>query len=66
MKNPREIALKGLINLRRNGVWPDLLLKQETKDTAKEDAKLCANICYGTLENVNLIDRLIHCVLPSV
>ena len=56
MKNPREVALKGLINLRRNGTWPDLFLKQESSDMSPEDSRLCAGILYGTLENINLID----------
>ena len=56
MKNPREVALKGLINLRRNGTWPDLFLKQESADMSPEDGRLCAGILYGTLENINLID----------
>ncbi|MBR5265870.1 MAG: 16S rRNA (cytosine(967)-C(5))-methyltransferase RsmB [Clostridia bacterium] len=56
MKNPREVALKGLINLRRNGTWPDLFLKQESADMSPEDGRLCASVLYGTLENINLID----------
>ena len=56
MKNPREVALKGLINLRRSGTWPDLFLKQETKDLSPQDGGLCAEILYGTLENINLLD----------
>lgn len=56
MKNPREVALKGLINLRRNGTWPDLFIKQESADMSPEDGRLCAGILYGTLENINLID----------
>lgn len=56
MKNPREVALKGLMNLRRSGTWPDLFLKQELRDMSSEDGRLCASILYGSLENINLID----------
>lgn len=56
MKNPREVALRGLIGLRRNGTWPDLYLKQESGDMSKSDIGLCTEILYGTLENINLID----------
>lgn len=56
MKNPREVAVKGLINLRRSGTWPDLFLKQEARDMSPEDGGLCAEILYGTIENISLLD----------
>ena len=61
MKNPRETALKGLIALRRNGTWPDLFLKQEGEGMSSADLKLCAEILYGTVGNMSLIDYYIGC-----
>ena len=61
MKNPRETALKGLIALRRNGTWTDLFLKQEGEGMSSADLKLCAEILYGTVENMSLIDYYIGC-----
>ncbi len=56
MSGEREIALKALLGMRKNGDWPDLFLKRHLSGADAKDAALTTNLTYGVLQNEKLID----------
>ena len=62
MAGARETALQGLIAFRRQGAWPDLLMKKAAQELRREDAALAAALLYGTLQNLALLDFYLQSV----
>ncbi len=62
MAGARETALQGLIAFRRQGAWPDLLMKKTAQDLRREDAALASVLLYGTLQNLSLLDFYLQSV----
>lgn len=52
----RELALQALIRFRRDGAWPDLLLKKEGRELPEAEIALATALTYGVLENRMLLD----------
>lgn len=57
-KTARDIALSALMAFRKSGAWADGYLKDVLKDNniSRRDASLAAQITYGVLQNLALLD----------
>ncbi len=55
----REAAWSALQRWRKNGAWSDAALNivLQNAQLAPRDAALAARICYGTLQNLALLER---------
>ena len=64
----REAAWTALQRWRKNGAWSDAALHAVLQNAQLEprDAALAARICYGTLQNLTLLDHYlsIYCTTP--
>ena len=60
----REAAWTALQRWRKNGAWSDAALNAVLQSAQLEprDAALAARICYGTLQNLTLLDHYL-CLL---
>ena len=61
MKTARQVALAGLIEVRRSGAWADLYLKEAIRKEGldRRDAALATELLYGVLQQRALIDHTI-------
>ena len=64
----REAAWTALQRWRKNGAWSDAALNivLQNAQLAPRDAALAARICYGTLQNLTLLDHYLaaYCTTP--
>lgn len=64
----REAAWTALQRWRKNGAWSDAALNAVLQSAQLEprDAALAARICYGTLQNLTLLDHYlsVYCTTP--
>ena len=64
----REAAWTALQRWRKNGAWSDAALHAVLQNAQLEprDAALAARICYGTLQNLTLLDHYlsVYCTTP--
>ena len=64
----REAAWSALQRWRKNGAWSDAALNivLQNAQLAPRDAALAARICYGTLQNLALLDHYLaaYCTTP--
>ena len=64
----REAAWTALQRWRKNGAWSDAALNAVLQSAQMEprDAALAARICYGTLQNLTLLDHYlsVYCTTP--
>lgn len=64
----REAAWTALQRWRKNGAWSDAALHAVLQNAQLEprDAALAARICYGTLQNLTLLDHYLsaYCTTP--
>ena len=64
----REAAWTALQRWRKNGAWSDAALNIVLQNAQLEprDAALAARICYGTLQNLALLDHYLaaYCTTP--
>ena len=64
----REAAWTALQRWRKNGAWSDAALNAVLQNAQLEprDAALAARICYGTLQNLTLLDHYLsaYCTTP--
>ena len=64
----REAAWSALQRWRKNGAWSDAALNivLQNAQLAPRDAALAARICYGTLQNLTLLDHYLaaYCTTP--
>ena len=64
----REAAWTALQRWRKNGAWSDAALNAVLQSAQLEprDAALAARICYGTLQNLTLLDHCLsaYCTTP--
>ena len=64
----REAAWTALQRWRKNGAWSDAALNivLQNAQLAPRDAALAARICYGTLQNLALLDHYLaaYCTTP--
>lgn len=64
----REAAWTALQRWRKNGAWSDAALNivLQNAQLAPRDAALAARICYGTLQNLTLLDHYlaVYCTTP--
>ena len=56
--NPRETALNALMACRKDGGWPNAVLKDYIRRDRLDsrDAGLATRLCYGVLQNRNKLD----------
>ena len=64
----REAAWTALQRWRKNGAWSDAALNivLQNAQLSPRDAALAARICYGTLQNLTLLDHYLaaYCTTP--
>ena len=67
-RTAREAAWTALQRWRKNGAWSDAALHAVLQNAQLEprDAALAARICYGTLQNLTLLDHYlsVYCTTP--
>lgn len=61
MSGAREAALSALQNWRKRDAWSDAALDAELKRRKLDarDAALASKLCYGTIQNLSLLDHVI-------
>ena len=55
----RRAALRALESVRRGGKWSDAAISEACGKLDRRDAALCAQLCYGVLQNTEFIDHYI-------
>jgi len=55
----RKAALRALESVRRGGKWSDAAIAEACSKLDKRDSALCAQLCYGVLQNTEFCDHYI-------
>ena len=55
----RRAALRALESVRRGGKWSDAAIAEACAKLDKRDSALCAQLCYGVLQNTEFCDHYI-------